>query len=200
MPERLPDVNLLPKYERQSRSAYYIFITMIVIILISFILLGFYYFSTKNKVQTAEAEYEELSIEVEGLEAQVQQYESGGASSLEQAVAFAENHNIPTSAFIVELDTLLPEQSYLSEYEYGSQVAEVTSHFETLDSVAGYTTELITSDYIRDTKVDEVTTFILKDEEQEENEVDFETTPRYEAFFTLQINKQKLKGATQKDE
>lgn len=199
MPEGLPDINLLPKYERQSPGTFYVFITMIIIILLSFILLGFFYFTTKNKLQTKEAEYEELSLEVEELQAQVQQHETGG-TSLEQAVAFVENYNFPTSNFITELNDLLPEHSYLSEYEYGNQVTEVFAHFEKFDTVANYTTELTTSDYILDTKVDKVESFGLKEEVPEENIVNFNVIPRYEAEFTLDINKQKLKGESEEDD
>lgn len=200
MPEELPDINLLPKYERQSSSTFYLIIAMLIIILVSFILLGFYYFSIKNKVQTAEAEYEEISLKVEELEAQVQQLEVGGTSTLDQAVGFIENHNIPTSMFITELNDLLPEHSYLSEYEYANQVAKVFAHFEQLDTVANYTTELTTSDYMLDTKVDKVETFGLKEEIPEEDIVNFNVIPRYEAEFTLNINKQKLKGESAEDE
>ena len=200
MPEGLPDINLLPKYERQSASTYYVFIAMIIILFTSLLFLGCYFFLTKHKLQETEAKYEQLNIEAEGLKAQVEQLESGGTPSLEQAVSFVESHSIPTSVFITELNDLLPEQSYLSEYEYGSQVAKVTVDFETLDIVAGYTTKLIKSDLIKDTKIDEVETFVLKEEEQEENQVMFDTIPRYKTVFTLQVDKQKLKGESREDE
>lgn len=88
----------------------------------------------------------------------------------------------------------------MSEYEYGNQVTEVFAHFEKFDTVANYTTELTTSDYILDTKVDKVESFGLKEEVPEENIVNFNVIPRYEAEFTLDINKQKLKGESEEDE
>lgn len=196
MPEGLPDINLLPKYERESSNLFYIFIAIIVIVLLSYLFIGVYFFTTKSKIESAKTEYDQLSEKVDELQAEVNQLEMGG-TSLAEAVSFVDNHNIPTSAFIEELTDLLPDHSYLSEYEYGSQVAEVTAHFETLDTVAGYTTNLITSDLIKDTKVDEVETFELKDEE---SEAAFTTIPRYEVDFTLQINKDKLEGAVEEDE
>jgi|SRR5690625_3571851 len=198
MPDRLPDVNLLPKYERQSAGAFYLFLAIIILTLLAYGFIGVYYFTTKSKLTNAEATYTELSEKADGLRAQVDELETGG-TGLAQAVTFAENYNIPTSILIEELNEYLPERGYLSEYSYSNQVAEVTTHFEALDVVAGYTTDLLTSDYIRDTKVDNIETFLLKEEENATT-VDFSTIPRYESKFTLQINKQNLKGASREDE
>src|SRR5690625_1283170 len=185
MPEGLPDVNLLPKYERQRSGGMIIFIAFIIFIFIAYILLGTYYFTTKNKMATIDTTHEQLVEEKETLETQVEQLEAEGSPSLDQMIDFVENHNIPTSSFITELDYFLPDHSYLSEYEYGSQEAKVSIHFETLDTVANYTTKLTMSDYIIDTKVDVVETFMLEEDKQ-----DFDTIPRYDADFILQINQQ----------
>lgn len=200
MPDRLQDVNLLPQYERKSSSYSFLFIALIIIILLSYIFLAFNYFTTKNKVKSAETEYAELSERADELQAQLNQLETDG-SSLTQAVAFVENHEIPTSSFIEELTNLLPDYSYLNEYEYSNQVAKIKTYFEKLDTVANYTTNLLTSDYVNDTKVDVVETV-----DYEENEgshqflVDFDNIPRYESEFTLKVNKQKLKGESREDE
>lgn len=199
MPERLPDINLLPKYERQSSSHYYLFIVMIVLAMLSYVIIGYLYFSSKSKLKTAEAEYTELAAKADELRLEIDQLEAGGVATLEQAVTFVESKNILTSAFITEINDLLPVESYLSEYEYGNQNAKVTAHLETLDKVANYSNELSNSTYVTDTKVDTVDTFTLKEEETED-QIDFMTIPRYEAVFTLQINKETLKGAQEENE
>lgn len=200
MPHRLPDINLLPKYERQSPHLFYFFIFMMIIILIAYALLGVYYFTTKSKMKTTEAKYEELTAEVDALYLQVNENKTDDNTSIDQAVTYVENFDIPTSTFIVEINDLLPEQGYLSEYAYSNKIADVVAHFETLDSVANYTSQLITSGYLNDTKVNDIDTFVLKEDEEDSEFVHFNIIPRYEADFTLDINKRTLKGEQQLDE
>jgi len=200
MPEGLPDINLLPKYERQSQSMFYLFIIFVMLIILAFVFIGVYYFMTKNKLDAAEIEHEQLSAQAKELQVQIDEIEADGNSSYAQAVTFAESHDLPTSKLITELDKLLPDHGYLSEYEYGSQVAKIITHFETLDTVAAYTTKLTISDYMKDVRVDKIDTFERKNEQLADNEVNFEIIPRYEAHFTLDINKYELKEESEEDE
>lgn len=200
MAEGLPEVNLLPKYERESSIKYLLFIIFIVLMLIFHLFIGIYYFITKSNLEAVKDEYTQLNEQLNILTAELKQLEDGGNSSLGQAVTIVEQHEIPTSNFITELDSLLPNNGYLSEYEYENGDTKVVAHFETLDTVANYTTELTTSDYITDTKVDEVETFMLKDEEADEDIEQFDLIPRYEANFSLIVNKQQLKGESSEDE
>jgi len=200
MPEGLPDINLLPKYERQSSKSFIIFIILIIIMIILFLFFGASYFITKSKLHSVETTYNELSKEVDELHEELKMVDEDESSSFDEAVLFVENHAIPTSIFITELDDLLPDYSYLSEYQYANQEAEVIAHFETLDTVAAYTTELTTSPYVHDTKVDVIETFLIKEEMADEDKGEFDSIPRYETEFTLKINKQKLKGAASEDE
>lgn len=200
MPKGLPDINLLPKYERQSSKHFILFIAVIIILFISYLSIGVYYFIAKNNLTTANQVNEQLDEEIADLQLHVHTDETDSASSLGQAVQFAENHSIPTSVFIQELYTLLPENSYLSEYEYKNQLAEVAVHFEALDVVADYTTSLSTSNLIIDTKVDKVEAFQIKEEPEVGDEKYFDVIPRYETTFTLKINKQNVKGAATENE
>lgn len=199
MPEGLPDINLLPKIERESTSKnLYIFI-FIAIILVSYLLIGFYYFHTKKQLKEVNEEYSTLDEVVILKTAKLEELESG-SSSLEQAITFVENYNIPTSSFITELDDLLPNNSYLSEYEYNNGATNIIVNFETLDKVAEYTTKLTNSDFISDTKVDEVETYSFGEETDTEN-TQLNSMPRYQTSFSLIANKEKLKGeSTEEDE
>lgn len=195
--QKVPNINLLPKYERESSRAFYLFIAFIVIVLLSYVILGMYYFTTKSKLASAELEHSELVEEADELQIHVTYLESE-VTLLKQSVLFVDNYNIPTSAFIEHLIDLHPKHAYLSEYEYRSQVATITNHFETLDTVADYTTDLTTSAFLKDTKVDEVETFSLHGKEKADiSEEDL----RYAVNFTMQINKKKLmEGAKNKNE
>ncbi|HLS20585.1 MAG TPA: PilN domain-containing protein [Bacillota bacterium] len=198
MPERLPDVNLLPTFKKPRESTPYFIIISMLIVLLLFIFLGVHYFMTKSKLQVAENEHNELQEEIDRLQVDIdakRQDESEGPT-LANAVNFAEGHHIPTSIFIEELFDLLPENSYFSEYTYRANEANIEVHVETLDTVAQYTAQLKGSPYVTDTKVNTVETFTLKDEDIDP----FEEIPRYEAQFTLLIDPLKLKEAERDDE
>lgn len=197
MPERLPDINLLPKIERESYTKNLIILILIALIIISYILIGFYYFYTKKQLETLNENYSNLNEEVHLKTTELEQLQSG-SSLLEQAISFVENFQIPTSIFITELDNLLPDNSYLSEYQYNNGSTNIAVNFESLDKVAQYTTSLTNSNYIVDTKVDQVETFSLG--ESNEVEEQFDTIPRYRTNFTLITDKQKLKGESTKED
>lgn len=191
----LPEVNLLPDYEREHSIVPIILLVFTMIILLAYVLFGFYYVKTKSNLQTVEEQSSNMSGEVEILRAQAEELTTEASSSIEQAVSFAENYNIPTSELIIEINDLLPEQGYLKEYVYEEKVVRPTIHVETLDEVANYTTALLASDFIRDTKVNRAEAFTVKDEGLTETAVEFDTIPRFQADFTLDIHKEKLKGA-----
>src|SRR5690625_5956689 len=69
MPERLPDINLLPTYERRGEGAPIVFYLFFFITIPSFILIGVFYFIYKTKLETAETEYDTLQAEEGSLEA-----------------------------------------------------------------------------------------------------------------------------------
>lgn len=192
MPERLPEINLLPRYERRSERSYTLFVLFTVFVFLSFILLGVFYFITNSKLATAEDVYDQLNNEAEILQSELDQLEIGDGPSLADAVAFVEQQIIETSAFITQLDDLLPGESYLSNYEYGSQVTSINAHFLELNTVANYTTQLTESDYIRDTRVNEIRTVYSQDESDD--------ISHYDARYTLNVYKQKLKKESKKDE
>src|SRR5699024_201660 len=119
--------------------------------------------------------------------------ETDEGSAYEQAVAFAEYYSVPTSFLITELNRLLPDDSYLSDYTYSTSEVKIVSHFETLDTLANYTTKLMNSDFLTDVKVESINTFTLKEEETEDDATQFDVIPRYDGDFSLTINKQKIK-------
>lgn len=200
MPERLPEINLLPEYRRDSHLLSIVYYIFIALILLSFVALGYFYFSTKSKFETLSQEATELTEKRDLLAAEKEELESDDGSAYEQAVRFAQNYAVPTSKLIDELNHLLPENSYLSNYDYSSSGVNIQSHFETLDAVAQYTNLLTNSELISDTKVDSINTFTLKEEETEDVSTQFNTIPRYESDFSLTINKRKLKEESTNNE
>lgn len=198
MPKKLPEVNLLPTFKKPRESTpYFIMISMIIVLLL-FILLGVYYFTTKSKLQTAENDYQALQEEIDQLQITIDEKREADTEgpSLENAVNFAKGHYIPTSIFIEELFDLLPEHSYFSEYTYRTKEANIEVHFETLDHVAHYTSQLNNSPLIIDTKVNTIDTFILTEDDSKL----YEDISRYNTQFSLTIDAAQLKEEERADE
>lgn len=200
MPDRLPEINLLPEVRQESSLQAILFYIFVALIIISFIVMGYLYFSTNSKLSSAQAETSELSDERDTLQIKKASLETDEGSAYEQAVAFAEYYTIPTSFLITELNRLLPDDSYLSDYTYGSSEVKIVSHFETLDTLANYTTKLTNSDLLTDVKVESINTFTLKEEETEDDATQFDVIPRYDGDFSLTINKRKIKEESAKNE
>lgn len=199
MPDRLPEINLLPEVRQESSTQAILFFIFVGLVIVSFIVMGYLYFSTNSKLSSAQSESSELSEERDTLEIQKASLESDEGSAYEQAVTFAEYYAVPTSLLITELNRLLPDESYLSDYTYSSDEVKLVTHFETLDTIADYTTKLINSDYLTDSTVESINTFSLKEEEVE-GASQFDVVPRYEGDFSLTINKNKLKEEFAEDE
>lgn len=193
----LPDINLLPQYERQGSRLFYLFIFMMIITLVAYVYIGYDYFTTKSSLSDVNEQYDILEEEHEQLQVRVSQKEEN-ESHIRDAVAFVENYDMPASIFIEQLNELIPQYNYLSEYRYRNQIAEIVTHFESLDLISRYTTDLLNFDFVQDVIVNDIHTFALKNEE--EVLADLLMTPRYEAKFTLQIDKRQLKGAIEADE
>lgn len=200
LPERLANINLLPEFEKQSKIGSVIIIGLLTIILLGFLFVGYEYFTTKNSLESTKSKQSTLQAEVDGLNAQLFSLQNENATdSLEDSVLFVDNYNFPTSEYIRDLVSLLPENGYLTAYNYSTLDAGITTGFETLDKIANYTTALTISDYNIDAKLDNVSTAVF-DGIEEKEAYDFNDLSRYEANFSLEIDKSALKGESDTDE
>lgn len=200
MPNRLPDINLLPEIRQESPLQAILFYIFVGLIVVAFIGLGYLYFSTNNKLSDAQTESTQLEENRDVLEIKLGNLEDqGGSANYEKAISFAEYYQLPTSTLITEFNELLPDDSYISTYTYNSSQVNVTTHFESLDVLADYTKRLTNSDYVIDATVGSISTFSLK-EETEGDDVNFDVIPRYEGDFSLMINKEKVREESTEDE
>lgn len=200
LPERLANINLLPEFEKQSRAGSIIIIGLLIIILFGSLFVGYEYFSTNKNLDSAKSKQSSLQTEVDALNAQLFALQNENTTdSLEDSVLFVDNYNFPTSKYIRDLVSLLPENGYLTSYNYSTLDAGITTGFETLDKIANYTTALTISDYNFDAKLNNVSTAVF-DGVEEADEYDFNILSRYEANFSLQIDKDALKGEAEVDE
>lgn len=192
----LRDVNLLPKFERQHSGGGWLSIFLFIIVIIAMIIFIYAYFSTKSDLKKVEENYNRINEEVNLKETELETLQSEEGSNLETAVSFVDGHLILTSTLIVELNDLLAEYSYLTEYQYNTENVTITTNVEKLDNVAQYTTDLTVSQYLNDVKVNNISTFTIGDDEDEDS-INIDVVPRYEAVYTLDINKRQLKGVAE---
>ncbi len=200
MPRPLPDVNLLPKIERNTTSHFTIFIGLIVALVVAYGLIGFYYFTTKSSLQDEQATYTQISQDNEVLEAQIDQSLSSDDVDISDIFSFIEGVNMRTSYFLEEIDELLPDDSYVSEYVYNDFSSEIMVHFETFDDISAYTTSLRESSFSKDIFVDEIETFDPMEDEREGFDRYLHETPRHETTFTIDLNEQVLRGVHERHE
>lgn len=193
----LPDINLLPKYERQSSFSSIIFFIGLVICLLLFAVMLFFYFDTKGDIKAANVDLQRLNEQKTLLEAKLAAHDMEDSGVMfENAVRYAEHHIIPTSYFIDELITLLPENSYLSHYNYSGQIVEIDTQFETMTAAATYVAKLNKSDYVKDVKVNQMDAFEFEPLEDE----DFNSIPRYHVRYSIDVKQSKLREGGKADE
>lgn len=191
-----PDINLLPKYERQSSFISIIFISAFVIWLLITALLIYQYVSTKSSLKQVNTQVEQLTEKKTNLEQEVAAMQSVERASLASAVEYAESVTFPTSRLIDNLINSLPEHAYFSNYDYNEGEIKIQSQFETMDVAADYVAKLVASDYINDVKIEKVEAFDIEGSDQ----ISFNTVPRYDVTQLLQANIQKLKEEADSDE
>lgn len=189
----IPEINLLPKYERQNIVLYRLFIIGLIVVLLTLIGLTYIFFHTKANISKVEEQNEQLVEQQALLEVQIANADSNKPDSLASVVNFAEEHVVPTSMLIEEFNNLLPSNAYLTRYDYIFGTVDIESQFETKSDVSAYITSLLDSDYMNDVKVNRVETRELGAGEES-------TIQRQSVNYSLDINLAKLKEEANENE
>lgn len=201
VPEKLANINLLPTYEKQRSGGFIVFILFIILTVSALGYVTFDYFSSKNTLEKLRIEEAALKIEVDAINAQLIALQNENrVDSIKDSVLFAENLTYPTSTFIKEVVDLLPENGHLTNYSYSALAVSIANEFESLDKIADYTKSLETSKYITDAKVNNITESDYRVGIENEQDVYFELTPRYQANFSLKMNRRALVEGDEQDE
>lgn len=207
----LPDINLLPKYEKERSLLYIIFIIGLIL---AFLLTGFVvyqYITVSNELKEVNTRNTELAEAKEILELQMTKQEPDEKEGMKEAVAYAERYVVPTSKLIDQLMTFLPATGYLSQYEYQEGKVAIDAHFETMTDASTYVAKLDASEFIKNAKVNSLETFELdasetstEDEADDESAAEvispFELLPRYQVTYSFEINSFQLKKETKENE
>jgi len=191
----LPDIDLLPKKERQSTVYLYVFLSLILVCLLVIGYITFAYVQSKQQLEQATQMETTLTEKEASLQGEKTKLEQPETDTLTSAIERTEAQAFPTSILMNHLLLLLPEDSYLREYKYQFGAVEVRSHFNTMRDISTYTERLLASPFVTNVKVDEVEAFRLKDEGEtsratrEDIEQYYEKIPRYDVEITFQMDR-----------
>lgn len=189
----IPNINLLPKYERQSVLLYRVFIGSLIVLLLLSIYFTYSYIQTKSQITKENIKQTELKTKKTALEKQLAIVTVDDKAKFETMIDFVDNYNTPNSKMIDELDLLLPENAYISNYSYDDNKVVLGSQFETKTDVSKYTKELFLSNKIDDIKVDQVKSFLLEEDILDTSENIYSIMPRYDATYSFDVNVWELK-------
>lgn len=202
----LPEVNLLPKYERAESRLYGLFIVGLILIVIAIGGLAYFYFATSSALEDAEDRVAALNEEKIILETRLSSLDTeSDAPSFSDAVAFVESYQLRTSELVDEFITRLPAHAYLSRYDFDYNSVTIETQFETIPATSDYVADLTESAYLDSVIVEEVLAFTHHPEGNDEegiNAVDgrYEVIPRYDVRYSMQVNHENLAREEENDE
>lgn len=199
----LPDINLLPKYERQNSLPYILFLSGVIVSLLMFALLIFFYFNTKGSLEDSHQNLSKLNQEKSLLEEQLASLNTGTqGGSVEDVVTYIDQHMIPSSFLVGELLDILPDKGYLSDFNYNYQSVDIVTQFETMSDAAAYVVALNQSEYVKNIQVGQMNTMELDGQDrEEENEDDiYSNLPRYNVSYSIDVDQATLREAGERNE
>lgn len=189
----VPEINLLPKRERQKSNFILILAISLVLLITVILLLFIQYFSVNGDIETLTAEETYKVAEKEDLTQLVNEINMSGQGDLQTSVTFSESVSNPVSPLLIEVNKLLEKHTYLRQFEFVDQTILISVDVETMTSLAKFVDKLLVSNYFLDVKVESVTNFDLSNS-SESVEKRFEIIPRYSAIINLNIDQSYLKN------
>ncbi|MBU5265693.1 PilN domain-containing protein [Virgibacillus proomii] len=190
----LPDINLLPEKHKERQWLYYSFLTSVALIVIAFGILAYFYFQVTKDLDKLTTQYNQDYEQNMALEKQLSDLTKAKGKDKQTAVEFIQSYQLHTSKLIEELTALLPENAYLSEYEYTLTNVTIQTQFETLSAASSYVKHLDDSKYVYDTAITKVEAFSAYESEENQNnqKVNYDVIPRYDVQLTFKPNKEVL--------
>ena len=179
----IPDINLLPRLERGQSSSKVLYGAVAVGAILLLTVFVWQYFNARIELVTVTAQQQSFQEEVEQLQVEYDNLSNVAKGSIGESVAFVERVSYPVSPLIDETQLLLPDNSYLRNYEFEEKSTTITVDFETLADVSTYINSLENSAYFFDTQLEKVDNFELNPTNEET--ITFNEVPRYSVDITL---------------
>lgn len=207
LPDKLPDINLLPYRERKESLWYKIFLLILLLCVLLSAAMIFYFYKTKSDLDKADQQLAQLETKQAALQTKVKQAEENQKDPFVDIVQYIEAKRLPASVLLNGLIGILPEHGYLSEFKYELGTVEIETQFETMQAASDYMAALDDIDYIEEPRIENVESFSLKNENLDVSSEEgvavqnpYDVLPRYEVTFTFSINDAKLAKAKEQAE
>lgn len=188
----VPDINLLPKLEKNQSESKLLYILLGIIVLLVLSYLIWQYFNARKEIVSLQTEETALISQRDALENEVNVNITNNQGSLEQSVEFVELISYPVSTLIDETQRYQPTNSFLRQYSFDVSSISLTIDFETLNELSDYIAKLLSSPYFVDVQVSSITSFDLGPNEGTETEIDFDVIPRHSANIVLVLDNHSL--------
>ena len=194
----IPNINLLPKTHRRGSDSN---LLLIVVGVVSAFVLTFFvwqYFSARGDVSDYTKQQQQLQDQLAQLQTELATLTSSiPQGSLEESVSFVERVSYAVSPLIDEAEDLLPNNTYLTNYQFSETAVTIAVNFETIASIAQYVSLLENSPYFNDAQLSTVNELVLAVGESAEadatkEEEKFKEIPRYSTSISLAINESYL--------
>lgn len=186
----IPDINLLPKLEKQQTTPLWIYIMVGIISVLALAILSWQYFSATGAVSSLESDVEVLEQQRDQLQAKLTELNSTQQGSIEETIEYVDMISYPVLPLITEIEALQPNNAYLRQYSFAVESVTITVDFETLNDVSEYVSRLSNSPYFVDIQLSDVTQFDFSNDgtaEGTETE-NFNVIPRHTSNLTLFID------------
>ena len=185
-----PEINLLPHIERQSPGRRWLTIILAVALVLLVIYLSYQYLALNKTIQSLQSEEQQLQSEKAELESSLIQLDEPIKIDLATSVEFVESVSYPVSPLLVEVNKYVKENTYLRNYVFSESTIKFAVDFETLAEVVAYVSDLSSSPYFQDVKVEQIYTFdpAPSNEEEEEETEKFEKVERFANELTVVID------------
>ncbi|WP_377888303.1 PilN domain-containing protein [Alkalihalobacillus sp. R86527] len=191
----LIEINLLPKKTRRTFSFIYVPISVVAVLLITFIIM----LVNANQLKNEQAELDQKVERTTELLSVMQGNDSeivNSADTLQQYVSWLDSVEFSTVKLLDDLVTRLPERGFFMEYAFdGDETVTVTVQFDQMNEVSQYLNELNQSDNVTSASVLTVQTAQLAEESEEDGRI----LPRYVTDYEIVINKENLRVEEETD-
>lgn len=189
----IPDINLIPNNEQEDGQSKLFFILLGTLVMILLAVMSWLYFTAKAEVTSGMNEEQALQTERNALQLELSTLQGAEQGTVEESLAFIEHISYPVTPLIEETKGLLPENTYLREYDFRESTVTFSVDFETLNAVSTYISRLEGSPYFVDVQVGTIEEFELDSEgEQQNGKTRFSEVPRYTVEVTLAIDEAQL--------
>lgn len=195
----VPEINLMPKMERKKSNnlviLLYIVLLGALILFISMQLVSF-----KKDIVALTLEETQFAEERNLLNAKVSSIHTENQGSLSSSVTFVESVSYSVSPLIGEVHSMLLENTYLRDFQFGETSVNLTADFETMKDFSAFIEKLLKSTYFADVKVEQISKFEPAGNIEGTKGTDFDVQARYSATINLIIDQAYLSAGGAADE